>query len=110
MELAYRIGVIGDLETVIGFGLAGVADLHVRGSREENLAAMRRMVESGGVGIIFVTAGVAEELEPEIERLRERPLPIIVTIPDSGGTAPKVDELGRIIRRTLGAKIVVGEE
>ena len=106
--MRYRVGVIGDLETVIGFGLAGVGDLHLSRSRDEDLAALRRMAEGGRVAVILVTAPVAEELHDEIERLRKRGLPMIVTIPDSRGVGPKVDEVERIIRRTLGTKVVLG--
>lgn len=98
---------LGDLETVIGFGLAGVGDLHVGRTREENLQSLKKMLEDPEMGIIFVTAPIAEELH--VEKLRKNAFPIIIVIPDAAGRRPKVDPTERAIARTLGSKIVIRE-
>lgn len=106
--MRHKVGVIGDLETIIGFGLAGVGELYMTGAREENLANLKKMMKDPEMGIIFVIAPVAEELE--LDKMKRETFPIIIPIPDSKGRTPKVDLTERAIARTLGTKIVIKTE
>ncbi|MEM1689580.1 MAG: V-type ATP synthase subunit F [Candidatus Hadarchaeales archaeon] len=103
-----KVGVIGDLETIIGFGLAGVGELYTAGTMEENLANLKKMMEDPEMGIIFVTASVAEELE--LDRMKKEVFPIVIPIPDSKGRKPKVDLTEKAVTRTLGTKVVIRRE
>ena len=103
--MSYEIAVVGDLETVTGFALAGVRRGHVHERKGETLAKF-------DVGIIVVTYPVADELGSELEEKlrRKKLLPIVLRVPDKTGAVPEVDELSELIKRTVGTDIVVKSE
>ncbi|MEM2192678.1 MAG: V-type ATP synthase subunit F, partial [Candidatus Hadarchaeales archaeon] len=107
--MSYEIAVIGELETVIGMQLAGVKFAHVHSKSEETLEKLRELFARGDVGLVLITHRVAEELGPELRRaMREKGfLPIVLRIPDKSGWVPKSDELKEIIRRTVGAEVIL---
>lgn len=107
-----EVAVVGERETVVGFALAGVSRLHVHSSREESLRVLRELLRDEGVGLILVTHRVAEELGEEFRRMvREKgPFPMVLRIPDRTGYRPERDELEEMVRRTVGAEVVVRKE
>ena len=110
--MSFRVAVVGDRETVTGMALAGAAYTHVHTTKEETLAKLNEFFASGEIGLVFLTHRVAEELGPEFRRAMQakRLLPLVLRIPDKTGYVPRVDELREIIRRTVGAEIVVRAE
>jgi vacuolar-type H+-ATPase subunit F/Vma7 len=110
--LSYKIAVVGDLDTVVGMGLAGATQTHVHSRRDETLTKLEEFMTNPEIGLILITHPVAEEMGAEFRRLmREKGLmPLVLRIPDKSGYIPKVDELREIIRRTVGAEIVIRRE
>jgi len=107
--LSFKIATIADAETAAGFALAGVHDVHIHERKEETLAKLDELLASKDVGIVFITYRVAEELGFEFRRRMrtKKLLPVVLRIPDKTGWLPKVDELQEIIRRTVGAEIII---
>jgi V/A-type H+-transporting ATPase subunit F len=110
--LSYKIAVIGDLETATGFALAGVLYAHVHVEKEETLSKLDELFADETMGLVMITHSVVDELGDEFrQRMREKKLfPIVLKIPDKTGMVPKVDELYELIRRTVGAEVVVRAE
>lgn len=110
--MSYKVAVVGDLDTVVGMGLAGVTHTHIHSQKEETLTKLGEFMTNPEIGLILITHPVAEEMGAEFRRLmREKGLiPLILRIPDKTGYVPKVDELREIIRRTVGAEIVLRKE
>lgn len=110
--MSYKIAVVGDQETVTGFALAGATYAHIHATREETLAKLNEFFASGEIGLVLITHRIAEELGPDFRRIlrAKRLLPLVLRIPDKTGYVPKVDELREIIRRTVGAEIMVRKE
>jgi vacuolar-type H+-ATPase subunit F/Vma7 len=110
--LSYRIAVIGDLDTVVGMGLAGASYAHVHEKKDETCAKLEQFMANPEIGLLLITHPAAEELRVELRRLtREKGMsPLVLRIPDKTGALPKVDELREIIKRTVGAEIVFRKE
>ncbi len=107
--MSYKIAVVGDIETVTGFALAGVRYVYIHERKDETLARLDELFTDEDVGLIIVTYPIADELGLELEEKirRKRLLPIVLKIPDKTGVVPKVDELHELIKRTVGAEVVV---
>jgi len=110
--LEHEVAVIGERETVIGFSLAGVKYAHIHSDRSETLSKLSEFLSSERMGVIMITYRVREELGEEFEKLvaGKDPIPVVLSIPDRTGYVPPVDELMRMVERTVGAKIVIKEE
>ncbi len=110
--MSYKIAVIGDLETTTGVALAGAAYTHIHATKDGTLAKLKEFFASEEIGLVLLTHRVAEELGFEFRQLMrtKRLLPLVLRIPDKTGYVPKADELREIIRRTVGAEIVVKGE
>lgn len=96
-----RIHVIGDEKAIVGFALVGIAG-DVVTTAEEAHAALQRALQDAEVGIILITADVAQSIQEEINRLKmSRVEPIIVEIPASGEEAP-LTGLRTLVQEALG--------
>ena len=93
----YKTAVFGDLATCLPFRAMGV-DAVVAGETEDPEAALRRMVDSGEYGAIFITEALADRLGEAIEEARYRALPSIILIPTVTGSK---GEGKRAIRETM---------
>lgn len=107
-----EVVVVGDRETVTGFSLAGVARGYVHSSREETLRVIRGLLAEEGVGLLLLTHRVAEELGEELRRMLrgKGPFPMVLRIPDRTGYRPERDELEEMVKRTVGAEVVLRRE
>lgn len=110
--MSYKVSVIGDLETTAGLALAGATHTYVHKTKDETLAKLKEFLGSDEIGLVLLTHRIAEELGYEYQQLmrEKRTLPLVLRIPDKTGYTPKVDELREIIRRTVGAEIMVKKE
>ncbi len=110
--MSFKIAAIGDRDTVTGLALAGTTYTHVHTTKGETLAKLNEFFASDEIGLVLLTHRVAEELGFEFRQLMraKRLPPIVLRIPDKTGYVPKVDELREIIKRTVGAEIVVKKE
>jgi V/A-type H+-transporting ATPase subunit F len=100
-----KISVIGDPDTVIGFGLAGIGD--VREVKEEEIELF--LEELSESMIIIITERIAEKIRSridEIESKKKGVTPIIIEVPDKSGKIVKeVDPLRELIRRAIGVEM-----
>lgn len=110
--MSYKVAVIGDADAATGFALAGVPYTHVHVDKDGTLAKLGEFIASEEIGLVLVTHPIAEELGAEFRRMMrtKKLLPVVLRIPDKTGYAPKVDELYELIKRTVGAEIVVRVE
>ena len=77
----YKIAVIGDKDSILGFKTLGIDTFPVADAGE-GLAVLRRL-SGQSYGVIFVTEELAEELKDPLEELNRRFLPAVVLIPNS---------------------------
>ena len=103
-----KIGVIGDVETVIGFGLAGVGQSYPVATPEEAKEAFKEATdEDMELGILIITEEIADWLGNDLSYWRRQNMlfPIIVEIPDKTGPKARRDPIKRLIMRAFGVDI-----
>lgn len=105
----YKIGVIGDYDSIYGFATLGLSICPVK-TREEAKDKLRQLAE-GKYGIIYITEAVAAELTEVIAEYQERTLPAIIQIPGvSGNTGAGVENVKRTVEQAVGSDILFSQE
>ncbi len=101
----YKIGVIGDRESVLGFMALGFSVCEANDA-EEASAHLKEMA-SGQYAVIYITEKYAIELSEDIARYKDSPLPAIVVIPGSGDyLGYGMSSLKAAVERAVGADIL----
>lgn len=104
----YKIGVLGDRDSVYGFGALGLEVFPVE-EAEEGARLLRRLAEEG-YAVLYVTEALCAQLPEELERLRERPLPAVVPIPGvAGNTGMGLEQVKRSVEQAVGSNILENE-
>jgi V/A-type H+-transporting ATPase subunit F len=99
---------IGDVDFISGFGLGGVPRLILHESYEKTLKHLRELFDDPRVGLIILPHKIAAQFSPELKELRrKKPVPVILAVPDKSGWKPEIDELRELIKRTVGAEVVI---
>ncbi len=92
-------------ETFVAMRLAGIDGVIVH-QREEILDALDRATRNKEIGIIIITEGILELIEPEITALKlSMRYPLIVEIPDRHGQRREEKYITKHINESVGIKI-----
>ena len=96
--------IIGDENTVLGFGMVGVQGRTVQ-NRDQADAAFRIALEDNDVGIIIITERVAELIRPQVDRyIFSKQFPLIVEIPDRLGKIEGKPGIREMVNEAIGIK------
>ncbi len=82
--MTYKIGVIGDKESVLPFKLFGFT-VRYGINQTAIIEAFDQMVAEG-YGVIYITEDCAQQISEQIERFNEQLAPAIVLIPNHDGS------------------------
>ena len=97
--------VIGDEDTVIGFGLAGVKGRIAR-NPDEAAEAFDSALANRDVGIVIITERVAELIRPRVDRyVFAEQFPLIVEIPDREGKIAGHMSLREMVNASIGISV-----
>lgn len=80
----YKIGVVGDKDSVLAFKALGLSTFPVI-SREETAKTIDHMAKYG-YAVIFITEQAAKEVEETIAKYNNSVLPSIILIPSNQGS------------------------
>lgn len=106
----YKIGIIGDRDSVLGFMALGFSVCDVA-SADEARIKLRNAVKNGEFAVIFVTENIAKQIEDEIEKYKDMPLPAIVSVPGrDGSTGYGMENIRDAALRAVGADILFGND
>ena len=101
----YKIGIIGRRDAVQGFMALGFA-VREADSTADAARELHAMAKSQEYGVIFITENFATELEEEMAKYRDLPIPAIVSIPgQEGSMGYGMNNLRRAVARAVGADI-----
>ena len=104
----YKIGVLGDRDSIYGFGALGLEVFPVE-EPEAGARLLRRLAEDG-YAVLYVTEALCAQIPEEIVRLRERPLPAVVPSPGiSGNTGMGLEQVKRSVEQAVGSNILENE-
>ncbi|MBQ9416246.1 MAG: V-type ATP synthase subunit F [Clostridia bacterium] len=102
----YKIGMIGDRDSVIGFMALGFSVFEAKDSQEAG-KILHRLVKSEEYAVIYLVEDYAEKMESELDKYKDLPLPAITTMPGiHGSTGYGISNLRHAVERAVGADIL----
>ena len=105
----YKIGVIGDPVSVVGFKAVGL-DVFPCEEEREARRLIRRLAESD-YAIIYITEELALQAAGEIDKYSDARLPAIIAIPGKDGASGNgLRGVRKAVERAVGADILFGGE
>ena len=105
----FRIAVVGDRDSILGFKTLGIDTLPVA-TADEALSVLRKLA-GRSYGAIFITEELAAQLEEPIQELNKRFLPAVVPIPNSRGTLGLgMQNIKQKVEKAIGADILFRKE
>lgn len=106
----YKIGIIGDRDSVLGFMALGFSVHEAQKSRDA-AEKLHNLVKTGEYAIIFVTENFALDMQEDIARYKDAPLPAITVIPGgNGSTGYGMASIKSAVERAVGADILFKNE
>ena len=106
MATTYRIAVIGDWESVMGFRALGL-DTYPVTSVEEARERVREPAREDQCAVIYLTEQLARDMGDVLARYKDELRPAIILIPGrEGSLGIGRDSIQRAIERAVGADIL----
>jgi len=100
----YKIGIIGDSASVLGFMAVGFTVVPVD-SQEQAVKAIARLAEDHA--IIYITEEYAIMCEETVAKYRSLPMPAIITVPGKNGSIGYgMSGIKQSVERAIGADIL----
>lgn len=100
-----KYSVIGDEDTVLGFGIVGVLG-KIATNEEETRRAFHELLEDKEVSIIIITERLADQIRTLVDKyLLTQSFPLIVEIPDRKGPNPGRPGIKEMVNAAIGIKI-----
>ena len=101
----YKIAVMGDMDSVLGFKALGLEVCPVT-TPEEGREALHRMAKEN-YAIIYMTEQLAAQLPAEIARYKDALTPAIILIPGKEGSLGiGMENITSSVERAVGANIL----
>ncbi len=102
----YKIAVIGDRDSVLGYMALGFVARSVS-SPEEAASALHALAKDDDVGVIFITENFAVSIEDDIARYKDKITPAVVSIPGrEGRTGYGMENLKNAALRATGSNVL----
>ena len=103
----YKIGVIGDRESILGFKAVGL-DVFPVDDPEEARKILKRIAKED-FAIIYITEQLYQYMMDEVDEYTDSRLPAIIPIPGKDGTLGiGMTSVKKSVERAVGADILVG--
>lgn len=97
-----KLAVIGDMDFVTGFMLAGVVDIYEVKSDEELFKAVEDVLKRKDIGVVAIKPEFLKKLPVALRReIEERVEPTFIAVGATGG----VEELREKIRKAIGVDL-----
>lgn len=109
MSCMYRIGVIGDYDSVCGFSALGLDVFAVKDAADCS-KTLKSMVTGEAYGIIYITERYGEELKNEIEVYNKNITPAIILIPSNEGSLGiGIANVKHLVEQAVGSDILFSD-
>ncbi len=105
----YKIGVIGDKDSVLGFKALGLSVFPV--TRVSEAEEILHELAENKFAVIFITEQVAVNMQEHIEKYKENHFPAIIPIPGNQGVLGiGMQGVKKSVERAVGADILFRDE
>ena len=103
----YKIGVLGGRETVVGFKALGLEVYPVENGEEARRVFREVTAPENDSAILYVEENLAEGLQRDIERCKDKPTPAVILIPGRDGSLGLgLSALNAAVERAVGTNIL----
>ena len=104
----YKIGVIGDKDSILGFKALGISVFPTTDIREANRLIHKLAKEK--YAVLFVTE-LAKDLDEAINEYKNSLTPAIIMIPNNRGTLGLgIEGVKKSVEKAIGSDILFGKE
>jgi len=101
----YKIGVIGDKDSILGFKILGISVFPVT-LPEEAAKTLNNMVREG-YAVVYITEQIATKMIETIESYKSSKFPVIILIPgNQGSLGIGMGEIKKSMEKAVGADIL----
>ena len=101
----YKIAAVGDKDSVYGFASIGL-DIFPAEDSKSAAQTLKKLSEEK-YAIIYLTEALAEELDTELNKYRDKPTPAIILIPGvSGNTGKGLKNISVTVEQAVGSDIL----
>jgi V/A-type H+-transporting ATPase subunit F len=105
----YKIGMIGERDSVIGFMALGFA-VHEAEDVDGARALLHTLAKNSEYAIIYIVENYAIALAEDIAKYKDAPTPAIICVPGkSGTTGYGLAQVKKAVERAVGADILFKE-
>lgn len=102
----YKIAVLGDRESVLGFKALGL-EVHPAETAEQARRTLHTLARDGETAIIYITEQYAAQMQDEIARYKDSVIPAVILIPGkSGSLGMGMRNITDSVERAVGADIL----
>jgi len=100
-----KYSIIGDEDTVLGFGMVGVSG-KVADNADDARRAFKAVIEDKETSIIIITERIADMIRPIVDKyLFTVSFPLIVEIPDREGSKPGRPGIKEMVNTAIGIRL-----
>jgi V/A-type H+-transporting ATPase subunit F len=100
-----KYSIIGDEDTVLGFGVVGVSG-KVAANPEQAKRAFKAILQDRDTGIIIIAERVADMIRPTVDKfLFTASFPLVVEIPDRSGSKPGKPGIKEMVNTAIGIRL-----
>ena len=100
-----KYSIIGDEDTVLGFGIVGVSG-KVANNPDEAERAFKAILQEKDTGIIIITERVADMIRSLVDKfLFTASFPLVVEIPDRNGSKPGKPGIKEMVNIAIGIRL-----
>ena len=101
----YRIAVLGDYDSIYGFAALGL-DIFPMEEPEEAARKIHQLA-ADKYAVIYITEGLANQLDHVIDKYREKVFPALILIPGvSGNTGRGIESVHKSVEQAVGSDIL----
>lgn len=105
----YKIGVIGDKDSILGFKALGLSVFPVTQSIEAE--ELLSQLSKDNYAVIYITEQIAQHITEEIEKYKTTKIPAIIPIPGNQGILGiGMQNVKKSVERAVGADILFRDE
>ncbi len=102
----YKIAIIGDRDSVLGFMALGFATYEAENA-ESAAKILHKLAKDESYAVIFVIEDLARSMVDDLAKYKDAPLPAIVSIPGRAGTDGfGMNNIKNAVERAVGADII----
>ena len=102
----YKIAIIGDRDSVLGFMALGFATFEAQNASDA-AKILHSIAKDESYAVIFIVEDLAEQIVDDMAKYKDMPLPAIVSIPGrAGSNGFGMNAVRSAVERAVGADII----